>query len=118
MGESVLVELPLLNTQPVCLFTMKYVLLASGVTTAAFRPNAEHIRQSNKSVCFTRWDRFVLLINDKYEMVCLMTEGMSCIKQYGRYNLLAYNQFFSCKDTNVFSHRGKNVGKKWAGGAK
>ena len=81
MGESVLVELPLLNTQPVCLFTMKYVLLASGVTTAAFRPNAEHKRQSNKSVCFTRWDRFVLLINDKYEMVCLMTEGMSCIMQ-------------------------------------
>ena len=118
MGESVLMELPLLNTQPVCLFTMKYVLLASGVTTAAFRPYAEHIRQSNKSVCFTRWNRFVLLINDKYEMVCLMMEGMSCIMQYGRYYLLAYNQFFSCKDTNVFSHRGKNVGKKWAGGAK
>ena len=49
-------------------------------------------------------------------MVCLMTEGKSCIMQYGRYYLLAYNQFFSCKDTNVFSHRGKNVGKKWAGG--
>ncbi|MBD9027031.1 MAG: hypothetical protein EGQ96_00645 [Prevotella sp.] len=59
-----------------------------------------------------------MLINDKYEMVCLMTEGMSCIMQLDVTTYLLIISSLAAKIRMFFRTVARTLGKSGRAGVK